>query len=103
VAKENAVANGVGSAVRVVTAEGVHSRAIRRPAPFDLVCANILAPPLIGMASEVARVIAPGGRLVLSGFLVTQGGAVLAAYRGHRLRLVRRIVQDGWLTLILAH
>jgi ribosomal protein L11 methyltransferase len=102
VAKDNAVANGVGSAVQVVTAEGVHSRAIRRLAPFELVCANILAPPLIGMAGEVARVVAPGGRLVLSGFLATPGRAVLAAYQAHGLRLVRRIVDDGWLTLILA-
>jgi ribosomal protein L11 methyltransferase len=102
VAGDNAMANGVGAAVRAVAADGVHARAIRRRAPFDLVCANILAPPLIGMAGQVARVVAPGGRLVLSGFLVTQGGPVLAAYRSHGLRLVRRIVEDGWLTLILA-
>jgi ribosomal protein L11 methyltransferase len=102
VARDNAIANGVGNAVRAVTADGVRAQPIRRRAPFDLVCANILAPPLIGMAGEVARLLAPGGRLVLSGFLVAPGRPVLAAYRSHGLRLVRRIVEDGWLTLILA-
>ncbi|MDZ3837225.1 MAG: 50S ribosomal protein L11 methyltransferase [Rhodospirillales bacterium] len=102
VARDNAIANGVGNAVHAVTADGVRAQPIRRRAPFDLVAANILAPPLIGMAGDVARVVAPGGRLVLSGFLVAQGRAVLAAYRAHGLRLVRQIVEDGWQTLILA-
>jgi ribosomal protein L11 methyltransferase len=102
VARDNAAANGVGAAVRAVAAGGLRATPIRRRAPFDLVVANILAPPLIAMAGEVARVVAPGGRLVLSGFGPAQGRAVLAAYRSHGLRLGRRIVEDGWLTLILA-
>lgn len=102
VARDNAIANGVGNAVRTVAADGVRAQPIRKRAPFDLVAANILAPPLIGMAGDVARVLAPGGRLVLGGFLAREGRSVLAAYRAHGLRLVRWIVEDGWLTLILA-
>lgn len=99
---ENARANAVAPQVRAICADGLRPPAIRAEAPFDLVVANILAPPLRRMAGDVAAVLAPGGRLVLSGFLVREGGAVLAAYRGRGLRLSRRIVVDGWLTLILA-
>lgn len=102
VARANALANGVGNRVSVVAADGVRASVVRRAAPFDLVAANILAPPLMQMAGGIAGLLAPHGRLVLAGFLVREGRAVLAAYRGHGLRLVRRIVEDGWLTLILA-
>lgn len=102
VAMVNARANGVAGTVRTLAADGLCARAIRAAAPFDLVATNILAPPLRRMAGAVAAVVAPAGRLVLSGFLEAEGRAVLAAYRVHGLRLVRRIVVDGWLTLILA-
>lgn len=102
VARANAFANGVGNQVSVVAADGVRARIVRRAAPFDLVAANILAPPLMRMAGGIAGLLAPQGRLVLAGFLVREGRAVLAAYRGQGLRLTRRIVEDGWLTLILA-
>lgn len=101
VARENAFANGVGNLVSVVAADGVRARVVRRAAPFDLVAANILAPPLMQMAGGIAHLLAPHGRLVLAGFLAREGRVVLAGYRGHGMRLASRIVQDGWLTLIL--
>ena len=101
VTRANAEANGVGREVCVLVADGVRARAIRKAGRFDLVAANILAPPLRRMAGDIAGVLTPCGRLVLSGFLAHEGEAVLAAYRACGLRLVRRIVVDGWLTLIL--
>ena len=47
--------------------------------PFALVVANILAPTLIDMASDLVRMTVPGGRLVLSGILHTQANEVTAA------------------------
>jgi ribosomal protein L11 methyltransferase len=44
-------------------------------------------------------VLAPGGRIVLSGILNAQANAALAAYRP--LMLERRIALDGWTTLVL--
>jgi ribosomal protein L11 methyltransferase len=44
-------------------------------------------------------VLAPGGRIVLSGILHTQANAALAAYRP--LTLERRFELDGWTTLML--
>ncbi len=58
-------------------------RALRRRAPYDLIFANILARPLIAMARELARALAPGGVAVLVGLLPWQESAVLAAHRTH--------------------
>jgi ribosomal protein L11 methyltransferase len=65
------------------------------------VFANILARPLRRLSRGLARTVAPGGTLVLSGLLANQGADIVAAYRFQRLALARRTVLDGWLTLAL--
>jgi ribosomal protein L11 methyltransferase len=45
------------------------------------VLANILSNTLVELAPRLARAVAPGGRLVLSGILETQAAEVDAAYR----------------------
>ena len=72
-----------------------------RSAPFDLVFANILLGPLKGLAAPISRLVAPGGRVVLSGLLVAQAMPALAAYRAQGLVLERRIPLEGWMTLVL--
>jgi ribosomal protein L11 methyltransferase len=100
VARHNVARNGVASAVRVRQAAGYRDRALRRSS-FDLVLSNILARPLAVMARDLARVLAPGGLAVLSGLLRRQEPIVLAPHRGLGIVLERRIVLDGWSTLIL--
>jgi len=46
----------------------------------DVMLANILAQPLIGLASHLAALTRPGGDLVLSGILSNQAREVMAAY-----------------------
>jgi ribosomal protein L11 methyltransferase len=46
----------------------------------DILLANILAEPLIELASHFATLVKPGGQLVLSGLLSEQASAVLSAY-----------------------
>jgi ribosomal protein L11 methyltransferase len=99
VARANTRLNRVGPLVAVITAVGVTAPAIRAQAPFDLVFANILLEPLQRLAAPLAKIVAPGGRVVLSGLLTTQANAALAAY--HAFRLERRVVLDGWTTLVL--
>jgi ribosomal protein L11 methyltransferase len=100
VARHNVARNGVASLVRVGRASGYRGRALRRRS-YDLVLANILARPLAMMAADLARHLAPGGRAVLSGLLQRQEPIVLAPHRALGLVLERRIVIDGWSTLIL--
>jgi ribosomal protein L11 methyltransferase len=101
VAQRNARANRVGTLVEVVHAPGVRARRIIRRAPFHLILANILLGSLTGLAAPLARLTAPGARVVLSGLLPAHAHAALAAYRAQRLFLERRIDLDGWVTLVL--
>ena len=101
VAAGNARLNGVSSRVDTRTARGFHDPIFSACAPFDLIVANILARPLMKLAPDMARYVAPGGSVILSGILDRQRNAVLAAYGGQRFRHVRTIWREGWVTLHL--
>jgi ribosomal protein L11 methyltransferase len=101
VATENARVNHVAHLIDVLQAPGLSVRQMRERAPYDLVFANILLAPLRLLASPMARLLAQQARIILSGLLATQTNAALAAYRSKNLALERRIVLDGWATLVL--
>ncbi|MFT4180975.1 MAG: 50S ribosomal protein L11 methyltransferase [Rhizobium sp.] len=101
VARENVRRNGIASGIALETAPGFHSTAFSRHGPFDLIIANILARPLIKMAPQLVAHLAPGGSVVLSGILAAQRWKVLAAYNGARMRHVRTIWRNGWVTIHL--
>lgn len=101
VAAQNARLNGVQALVRCETATGFGHRAFAETGPFDLIVANILARPLMAMAPDIARNLAPDGDLVLSGILTEQRWKVLAAFRQAGLHHRRTIEREGWVTLHL--
>nr|WP_222858757.1 50S ribosomal protein L11 methyltransferase [Rhizobium mesosinicum] len=101
VAAENVRRNGIASGISMVTAPGFHSTAFSENGPFDLIIANILARPLIKMAPQLATNLAPGGSVILSGILASQRWKVIAAYSGAKLRHVRTIWRNGWVTIHL--
>ncbi|WP_370050453.1 50S ribosomal protein L11 methyltransferase [Sinorhizobium fredii] len=101
VASDNARRNGVVDGLTFATAPGFHSTAFGRHGPFDLVIANILARPLMKMAPQLVANLAPGGSVILSGILAEQRWKVLAAYNGQRLKHVRTIWKNGWVTIHL--
>jgi ribosomal protein L11 methyltransferase len=93
VARDNAAINGVklghgAGELLLGAADGMDSPLLTARAPFDLIIANILAGPLIELAADFARAIAPGGTVVLAGLLDTQTDAVSAAYAESGLALV---------------
>jgi ribosomal protein L11 methyltransferase len=100
VARHNVVRNGVMGLVRVRATSGYRDRALRKSS-YDLVLSNILARPLALLARDLAEVVTSGGRVVLSGLLRRQEPTVLAPHRGCGIVLERRLVIDGWSTLIL--
>lgn len=101
VARRNVELNGAAGLVECVAAAGLRHPAFARLHAFDLVVANILARPLMQLAPAMARNVAPGGSLVLSGILDRQRRAVLAAYVGQRFRHVATIRREGWSTIHL--
>lgn len=100
VARHHARRNGLASRVRIVRTAGYQSHALRRSG-YDLIFANILARPLALMARDLKRALAPGGVAVLAGLLRRQEPLVLAAHRAQGLALARRLVIEGWSTLVL--
>jgi ribosomal protein L11 methyltransferase len=100
-AAANARRNGAGPWVKPVVARGLSHPALRAGAPYDLILANILAKPLRLLAPGIAAAAAPAAELILSGLLVSDVAGVLAAYRAQQFFLARRLVLDGWASLLL--
>ena len=99
-ARANARLNGT-PAIVFVHAAGAKARTIAAQAPYDLIFANILLGPLLRLAEPVRALTAANARIVLSGLLPSHANAVLAIYRAQGLMLERRILIDGWITLVL--
>lgn len=67
-----------------------------------LVLANILAPVLVQLFKEgLARLVQPGGSIVLSGILENQADEVLAAGSETGLELHQRYQAEDWIALVL--
>lgn len=101
VARDNARLNGQASRVAADVGAGYASGRVKRTGPYDLIVANILARPLCKMARDAARHLAPGGVLVLAGFLTRDWRRVYAAHQMQGLRLVERLPVGDWSTLVL--
>jgi ribosomal protein L11 methylase PrmA len=101
IARANARNNRVAALVETVHAAGFNAPRLAGAARFDFVLANILLGPLQRLAAPIARRLAPGARVVLSGLLAAHANAALAAYRAQGLALERRIKLDGWVTLVM--
>ena len=100
-ARANARLNHAAAFVMALHASGAKAPAIARAKPYDLIFANILLGPLTRLAAPLARLTRPGTHIVLSGLLPAQANAVLSIYRAQGLALERRILLDGWVTLVL--
>ena len=100
VANENAGKNNVANKFRTFATRGSVNTTIRADGPFDLVFANILFRPLVGLSQTIFDLTAPGGHVILSGLLSEQEPLVRAAYQGRGLGLVHRVRKDGWSSLV---
>ncbi len=101
VARENARLNETGNLLQVIRATGFSAPEFSQRGPFDLVLANILANPLRQLATPMARHLAPGALVILSGLLTHQAPAVIAAYRARGLVPLRHLRIDEWSSLLL--
>jgi len=97
-ARDNARRNGVQEVVEVQ--EGTLTPELAEG--FDLVCANIDGLTLERLAPLLARALAPGGRLLLSGFLTETAPALAQAFEALGLRVEEVPVREPWAALVLA-
>ena len=98
---ENARDNGVGRFIIAIEATGLDHRQIATGAPYDMVVANILAGPLVSLATGMRKITGPGATVILSGILNTQANRVVNAYWRQGIVLRQRIVKKEWTTLVL--
>jgi ribosomal protein L11 methyltransferase len=100
IAKENARKAGLAQQVHALVADGLAHPTLRRLGP-DLIVANILAGPLYDLAPDMARLVRPGGYVILSGLTEAQAPALTARYGAQGFILEKRILLNGWATLLL--
>lgn len=91
---DNAARNGVAERVSVDD-----TRCGDLTGTFDVVVANILAPTLVALASDLRRSVAVDGRLVISGVLVEGHDHVLEALVPMEVESVLEL--DGWAAVTL--
>lgn len=93
-ARENLRLNGVGSAVTLRQAD-VRSEPVE---PADVVTANLTGALLVDLAQTIARLVRPGGAVILSGILAPEVAAVTASFTS-ALTLVEEAAEDEWRAL----
>lgn len=93
--RANAARNGYpGLSVRLAEAGDVTDR-------FTVVLANLLTHTHLALASHYARLVAPGGHLVLGGMLDGEDDRVAHALSGHGFVPRSRLALEGWASLRL--
>lgn len=100
-AAANVIANGLDGRVVCIEAAGFEHPTLEQAAPYDLVLANILKQPLIDLSPDMARHVAPAGKIIMSGILTTQAEEVVAAYQAAGFALDRRDDLGDWTTLVM--
>ena len=88
-ARANADANAVGARMRCASVEQFVEETV------DIVLANILARPLVGLAPRLSRCLQAGGAIVLAGLLASQSEEVRTAY-AQCFEFDDDVVVDGW-------
>ncbi|WP_096784861.1 50S ribosomal protein L11 methyltransferase [Rhodobacter sp. CZR27] len=101
VAVANVAINGLDGRLDCLEAAGFDHPRLAAAAPFDLVFANILKGPLIELAPAMAQNIAGGGLSILSGLLVVQAEAIIAAYLAAGFELKAREDLGEWCCLVM--
>ncbi|MEE2944188.1 MAG: 50S ribosomal protein L11 methyltransferase [Pseudomonadota bacterium] len=101
VAIANVKANDLEGRVICLEAAGFSHADLKAKAPYDLVFANILKAPLVGLAPEMGENIASKGYAILSGILNEQADEVVAAYQENGFLVHTREEIGEWTTLTL--
>jgi ribosomal protein L11 methyltransferase len=95
VAQKNLLAN----AVRKVRLSGAGLSQIRRS--FAIVVANLTAETILELADGLAKKVAPGGFLILSGVLHGKARGVMYYFAERGFKVLRRRRQKEWVALLL--
>ncbi len=107
VVADNAAMNNIKlgaspGAMTMVIAPGMDDDLLQLRGPYDILIANILAGPLVELASDFAASVVPGGSVLLAGLLAgDQEAAVRRAYKLSGFRQIARLQRGDWAILWL--
>jgi ribosomal protein L11 methyltransferase len=68
-----------------------------------MIAANLMSEVLIRIAPEIASRLNTPGIAILSGMLVGQEDDVLTAMETVGLKLIEKIIDDRWISIVLIH
>ncbi|MEP4052375.1 MAG: 50S ribosomal protein L11 methyltransferase [Litorimonas sp.] len=95
----NIIANDVTGRIESAVANGFDSPVLK-DRQFDLIFANILAGPLMGLADDIVAATAPGGHVILSGILDEKAAQVAACFQTAGLDVIPQPSLEGWTSLL---
>jgi len=100
IARDNARKNGLASLVRVLKATGFAYDKTPVGSSRSRARKSARARP-VRARPHASRHIVPRGRAILSGLTSEQASSTEARYRAHGFILEKRIILDGWTTLVI--
>lgn len=98
VTRANAIQNGVSHNITAFHADGFNSPQLSGQT-FDLIFANILAGPLMGLAPDIAEALRPNGKVILSGILDELADEVTACFEAQNIDIKKGPSLTGWTSL----
>lgn len=98
---QNAATNHEQEKINAAVSNGYQSEFVQQNTPYDIILSNILARPLIEMASDLYKALNNGGYAILSGFVEEQKDWVISAHQKQGLSLVEVSQIDGWCTAVM--
>lgn len=99
-AEANVVVNGESEKVEVI--EGDASLILPLLAPVRVILANIISSVLIPMLPMMRAALATGGQAILSGILVEERDAMMAAAQASGWAIQREDTEDAWWSVQIA-
>ena len=99
VTDQNMVENDVTGRIETAVADGFESPVLKN-CQFDLIFANILAGPLMGLADDIVAATSAGGHVILSGILDEKAELVATRFRAAGLEVAPQPSLEGWTSLL---
>ena len=99
VTDQNMIENNVPRRIKTAVADGFDSPVLK-DTQFDLIFANILAGPLMGLADDIMAATAAGGSVILSGIVDEKAEQVTERFRQTSLSVTPQPSLEGWTSLL---
>jgi len=100
IAKENAMMNGLcGSHFR--KADVLHWKPFGKRGSYDIVAANLYSTILTASSVMIVEAIKPGGKLILSGILAVEEGAILKTFSTLGLKHLKTLKRGKWAAVMM--